>query len=160
VRPSALAFALGKSRSWITRFLNGQRQELQISDLDRIADFFGKETYQLFQPGNSFVTERRLSIRDRRTGEDRRVGHAYRAMLTTSHAIEAHRSHGKGRHADVVAAPLAEKLKRLAAAYERDLGALLTEATKSRGQNATPRGTVAGPHARRRAVRRSDSRKN
>ena len=86
-RASGLAFALRKHRSWMTRFLNGQRNELQIRDIDRIADFFGIATYQLFQPGISAVTERRRSG-ERRTGRDRRIGHAPRVALAsaTEHA--------------------------------------------------------------------------
>ena len=45
-----LASWLRKDKSWINKFLNGTR-EIQLKDLDRIADFFGLATYQLFQPG-------------------------------------------------------------------------------------------------------------
>lgn len=70
---TALARWLGKDRSWINKFLNGHR-EVQLKDLDRIADFFGIEAYQLFQPGISHLTERRKKS-DRRSGLDRRQGH-------------------------------------------------------------------------------------
>ena len=66
-----LAFALGKDKSWINKFLNGTR-EIQLKDLDAIASFFGCATYQLFQPGAAHITERR-SGKDRRTGYDRRI---------------------------------------------------------------------------------------
>lgn len=39
---------------------------------DRIADFFGVETYQLLQPGVASLTERRKA--ERRNGRERRVG--------------------------------------------------------------------------------------
>lgn len=73
-----LAFALGHGKSWINKFLNGDR-EVQLKDLDRIADFFGIATYQLFQPGITPLTERRHQ-KDRRSGHDRRVGHSHRLM--------------------------------------------------------------------------------
>lgn len=73
-----LASWLGRGKSWINKFLNGHR-EIRLTDLDRIADFFGLATYQLFQPGIGSSSERR-SGRERRCGRDRRVGHAYRMM--------------------------------------------------------------------------------
>lgn len=72
-----LASWLKHSRSWINKFLNGERQ-VQLKDLDRIADFFGIATYQLFQPGVSQLTERR--IQERRKRPDRRIGHQQREL--------------------------------------------------------------------------------
>ena len=74
---AALASWLRHSRSWINKFLNGERQ-VQLKDLDRIADFFGIATYQLFQPGISPLTERRVQQRRKRL--DRRIGHAHREL--------------------------------------------------------------------------------
>jgi hypothetical protein len=51
-------------------FTNDERN-LPLKYLDRIADFFGLATYQLFQPGISARYERRKA--ERRTGRDRRV---------------------------------------------------------------------------------------
>lgn len=83
---TALARHVRHSKAWINKFLNDQTDtvEIQIKDVDRIASFFGIEPYQLFQPGISALTERRLSI-DRRSGRERRVGHQGRelAMLRT-----------------------------------------------------------------------------
>ncbi len=67
------------SDPWLSAILTGKR-EAQFSDLDRIADFFGLATYQLFQPGISGVTERR-SGQDRRKGQDRRISHVTRQMI-------------------------------------------------------------------------------
>jgi len=67
----SLAMWLSHDKSWINKFLRGQRQ-MQLKDLDRVADFFGLETYQLFRPGASTDTERRRG-RDRRTGHERRI---------------------------------------------------------------------------------------
>jgi transcriptional regulator with XRE-family HTH domain len=84
---SDLAGWLNKDKSWINKFLNGSRQ-IQLKDLDRIADFFGLATYQLFQPGIVPGSERRGG-RDRRSGHDRRVSH--RHMIAVAAEIERHR---------------------------------------------------------------------
>jgi transcriptional regulator with XRE-family HTH domain len=64
---------------WLSNFLKGMRQ-IQLKDLDRIADFFGIATYQLFQPGLTAATERR-SAKDRRAGRERRISHAQKNMM-------------------------------------------------------------------------------
>lgn len=80
-KDSDLAQWCKKSRAWISKILAEDRddrtkvRELNVRDLDRIADFFGLATYQLFQPGISPLTERR-SGHDRRSGRDRRIGHS------------------------------------------------------------------------------------
>lgn len=81
-----LASWLGHKRSWMNKFLNGTR-EIQLKDLDRIADFFGLATYQLFQPGVAPGSERR-SGGERRSGHDRRVSHAHRQMLSVQQEID------------------------------------------------------------------------
>lgn len=81
-----LAGWLHKDKSWMNKFLNGSRQ-IQLKDLDRIADFFGLVTYQLFQPGVVPGSERRRG-RDRRSGHDRRVSHAHRQLTTVATEIE------------------------------------------------------------------------
>jgi hypothetical protein len=73
-----LAQWCGHDKSWINKFLNKGRG-ISLKDFDKIADFFGLETYQLFQPGISRLTERR-SQTDRRTGQDRRIGHTNRLV--------------------------------------------------------------------------------
>lgn len=86
---SALASWLRHDKSWINKILNGHR-EMQIEDFDRVADFFGIATYQLFQPGISRFTERR-SGKERRSGADRRVGHTFRMMGEAASDIESAR---------------------------------------------------------------------
>ncbi len=81
-----LARWLDHDKSWINKILNGHR-EMQIEDFDRVADFFGIATYQLFQPGISQVTERR-SGRDRRAGRDRRVSNAQRHLASVASEID------------------------------------------------------------------------
>lgn len=80
-----LASWLNKDKSWINKFLNGTR-EVQLKDLDRIADFFGLATYQLFQPGVVSGSERRTG-RERRQLPDRRVSHAQRNMIAVASEI-------------------------------------------------------------------------
>lgn len=74
------------SDPWLSYFLKGRRQ-IQMKDLDRIADFFGIATYQLFQPGLTQETERR-SGRDRRKNRDRRISHAQRNMIAVATEID------------------------------------------------------------------------
>jgi hypothetical protein len=72
---SSLAFFCRKTESWISQILTKPNRGFRMGELDCIADFFGLEVYQLFQPGISPLTERR-SGRDRRSGVERRVSHA------------------------------------------------------------------------------------
>lgn len=85
----ALARYCGHERSWINKVINGHR-ELQIQDLDRIADFFGIATYQLFQPGISPISERR-ERKDRRQGQERRIGHQQRELHNVAEDMNLHR---------------------------------------------------------------------
>lgn len=74
------------TETWISQILKGERA-VQLYDLDRIADFFGIATYQLLQPGISHLTERRKG--ERRSGRDRRISHAQRAMMEVAPRIRA-----------------------------------------------------------------------
>lgn len=76
-----------RTEGWISKIYRNQNREIPLKYLDRIADFFGLATYQLFQPGISPLTERR-SGRDRRTGDDRRISHAQRVMRETAPKLE------------------------------------------------------------------------
>ena len=153
-----LAKWCGKSDPWVSQFLRGERN-WQLEDLDRVADFFGLATYQLFQPGISSATERRNGL-DRRHGKERRVSHAQRVMLQTAVEIDAHRPQRKGAtHVAVVASsPHMARLTKLTEEYERRVSAILSEA-ESRGQDSGDRPPVAKTRARRRAVRGSHSQK-
>ena len=67
-----LAMWCRRTDSWLSKILDDQgNRGLPLKYLDRIADFFGIATYQLFQPGISPLLERRKG--DRRRGLDRRV---------------------------------------------------------------------------------------
>jgi transcriptional regulator with XRE-family HTH domain len=72
----ALAMWAGHRPAWLSKILSGDRG-IKLSDLDKIADFFGLTVAQLFQHGISTLTERRHA--ERRTGQDRRTGHDRRA---------------------------------------------------------------------------------
>jgi transcriptional regulator with XRE-family HTH domain len=85
-----LADWCGHSETWISSIFRGERQ-FRITDYDKIADFFGIAVYQLFQPGIAPITERRKPHSDRRSGEDRRVSKAHRAMLELRDEIDAAR---------------------------------------------------------------------
>lgn len=66
-----LAMWCRRTESWLSQIFIDEDRNVPLKYLDRIADFFGLATYQLFQPGISPLTERRTG-RDRRAGTDRR----------------------------------------------------------------------------------------
>lgn len=70
-----LAMWCRKSDAWLSKILSDspsdQARGMPMKYLDRIADFFGLATYQLFQPGLGGIGERRKA--ERRSGKDRRV---------------------------------------------------------------------------------------
>lgn len=148
----ALARWVGHSRSWLNKFLLGDR-EIQLRDLDRIGTFFGIEPYQLFQPGIGRLTERRSGL-DRRNGRERRIGHAVR--LATELQIEVNKvprlasargaPHGPSLVPHAVQVILADAERRIAAVY-----AQLGE------QASSPRGNGPGTAKRRRGIRGPDS---
>lgn len=71
-----LAMWCRRDDSWLSKIMDqGKDRNIQLAYLDRIADFFGIATYQLFQPGISPLTERRVHG-DRRSGRDRRLSRA------------------------------------------------------------------------------------
>lgn len=142
---STLASWLNHDKSWINKILNGHR-EMQIEDFDRVSDFFGIATYQLFQPGISTLTERRISG-DRRSGRDRRIGHAHRTMRAVAVDIDGARPKGRdGEQRDRIN----ERVKRLTAEYEQKLSALLAEDV-TRRQAAMDRDALTTAPARHRA---------
>jgi hypothetical protein len=144
-----------KSDPWVSQFLRGERNWM-LEDLDRVADFFGIATYQLFQPGISALTERRVGA-DRRSQRERRIGHSQRVMLDVAAEVDAHRPRRKGAHVAVVAAsPQMAALAKLTEDYERRVSALLTQA-ESRGQAPAARPPIAETRARRRAARGPDA---
>lgn len=71
----SLAQWAGHRPAWLSKILASERG-IKLSDLDKIADFFGLTVAQLFTNGISPLTERRRgerrSSQDRRSGQDRR----------------------------------------------------------------------------------------
>ncbi len=68
----ALARWCGRDESWLSHLLRNPNRGVPLKYLDRIADFFGIATYQLFQPGIAPLGERRKRG-ERRGGKDRRI---------------------------------------------------------------------------------------
>jgi hypothetical protein len=134
-----------RSESWISNIFKEERREFAVSILDRVADFFGVETYQLFQPGITPLLERR-SAADRRKGRERRIGHAHRLMVSLDSAVHPYRS--TPSHEETVghavrpspraAADLHARIARLTQQYEADLSALVSEADAGRQAPADP----------------------
>lgn len=76
-----LAAYCRRTESWLSQIFTDPERNMPLKYLDRIADFFGLATYQLFQPGISRMAERR-SGRERRSGFDRRVSRAGEILET------------------------------------------------------------------------------
>jgi transcriptional regulator with XRE-family HTH domain len=75
VDAKGLAFAVGHSQAWISKIMTGDRS-IRLSDIDKIADFFGLTAAQLVCHGIGPLTERRRAERrhgERRSVEDRRT---------------------------------------------------------------------------------------
>jgi hypothetical protein len=75
-----------RSDAWLSKILGKDNRNIPLEYLDRMADFFGLATYQLFQPGISPLHERRKGL-DRRKGRDRRLsamGHHVRESVSST----------------------------------------------------------------------------
>ena len=92
-----LAMWCRRSDPWLSKLFTDENRNIPLKYLDRIADFFGIATYQLFQPGISPLTERRKSA-DRRSGQDRRVSRAFPQVQTPSQSELAARFAGLDAH--------------------------------------------------------------
>src|SRR3989338_2840236 len=66
-----LAMWCRRSDPWLSKLFTDENRNIPLKYLDRIADFFGIATYQLFQPGISPLTESRKG--ERRKVADRRI---------------------------------------------------------------------------------------
>jgi transcriptional regulator with XRE-family HTH domain len=80
--PHDLAFFCRRSDAWLSKILGKDDRNVPMKYLDKIADFFGIATYQLFQPGISALTERRSRV-DRRVVQDRRVSQKMAALRSS-----------------------------------------------------------------------------
>lgn len=150
-----------RTESWISKIYRNANREIPLKYLDRIADFLGVATYQLFQPGISPLTERRRAI-NRRTVAERRIGHAQRELRTVAATVDAthpRRSTGVvgGAHeAARVPEGLPEAIRTFVADTERRLDLLLAQAHAGR-QTPRSRGSVTKARRRHRVAGGSDS---
>lgn len=132
------------SEVWISAILAGKR-EAQVKDLDRIADFFGLATYQLFQPGISPLTERRVGP-DRRSGSDRRIGQAQRAMLDLRAQLPPRRTTPSHEQTALSATAIRRILTDAATKIDRLVGAVGEQTPAPRPPGAAPRPRTRKPH--------------
>jgi transcriptional regulator with XRE-family HTH domain len=143
VDQKAVALAIGRHPTTLNKFLQGTR-EIQLKDLDALADFFGIRPYELFQPGGSTLTERR-SGQDRRAGRERRIGHAHRLMTAVSVEVVRHWRKGPAQlHGETTpASDPAAALEALVTEFEQRAAPLLAAADAvARGQVADHRGKL------------------
>lgn len=158
-----LAVWCHRKESWISKIMSEDRREFPQKYLDRIGDFFGLAAYELFQPGISALTERRLG--ERRQGRDRRVGHAYRLLGSLASEVNVYRPAAPkaGRNAEFTSATANSEtivaLKRLTVDYERRVTALLSQA-ESRRQTSSDRRALPPIPERHRTPSGSNSGEN
>lgn len=141
----------GNEDVWLSYVLSGKRG-LPLKYLDRIADFWGLQPYQLFQPGIGRFERRRA---ERRVQKERRMPVPARIAEELSARIDParpRRAEG-GSHES----PASSARRALIAKFERDLAAL--HATEPGGQTPAARRAVAGTRQRRRAPRGPDAEK-
>ena len=139
-----------RTESWISKIFQTDKREIPLKYLDRIADFFGLATYQLFQPGRSTTTERRRA--ERRFGSERRIGPQGRSLGALRAEIEAARPRKGESHAPT---PSEAAIQALAAEFMRRLRSLLAD--EPRRQAARTRKTQPAPRPRVRSPRRPTS---
>lgn len=152
-RKKDLAAFCWKSESWLTKILTESRRDVSIVDLDRIAEFFGRHVYELFQPGIVGVAERRSGLERRTAKADRRKTSPVRGMLPT--AVEAQQYRPRQRTAiDGVPPDQLETFHRLTAEYERQIAALLSGAADARHETAMAGKIVPRPRSHDRDPRR------
>jgi hypothetical protein len=138
-----LAIWCYRSESWISKIFTNVNREIPLKYLDRIADFFGLATYQLFQPGIASSTERRHS--ERRTSPERRVSHKFRAMESLRHAVESMQRDSDDERAPL---PTTSETARMSRTLQRiqtdiaDLAATLSDRRPARAAKSAP-----GTHA-------------
>lgn len=153
-----LAIWCYRSESWISKIFKETRREFPNKYLDRMADFFGLATYQLFQPGISPLTERRRS--ERRIGRERRISAAHRMMQETAAELDRVRPvTGKTRHADEAQVP--DPIQRILDQAARQIHQVRLvdprpALANTRRQTTVARRTKAAARSRARAVGGSD----
>jgi hypothetical protein len=139
-------------KSWINKFLNEGRG-VTLKDFDKIASFFGVETYQLFQPGISTLTERRSGL-DRRSAYERRVGHAGRQLAELRTEVNKHPAVASSMHGTPTTPRPSASAPEVRRILERAAAELF--AVQSGQQTPTPRARRPKLPRRDRPIRRSD----
>lgn len=81
-----------RTEGWLSQIFTNPERNVPLKYLDRIADFFGLATYQLFQPGIASRSERRSGL-DRRSRKDRRISSLNTAVRESVSAAIANLSH-------------------------------------------------------------------
>jgi transcriptional regulator with XRE-family HTH domain len=153
-----LAFAIKRHPTTINKFLQGTR-EIQLEDLDGIADFFGIQPYELFQPGGYALSERRSGL-ERRTGKERRVGEARRVMLHIATEVFRISRKGQPHHAQTTPADaLPDPLQTLVEEFEQRAAIILSTDAAARRQVAVDRVSVPQASPLVRPARRPRARK-
>lgn len=142
-----LAQWCGHTTPWLNAFLLGKRS-IPIKTLDRIADFFGIATYQLFQPGVARTTERRRG-QDRRAGLERRISHETRMVRELQNRLAAPKSRKADQ--DVDASPLG----RLVADIEHRIARFVAQQEASE-RSARTGDEISHPRSRRRDPHRKN----
>jgi transcriptional regulator with XRE-family HTH domain len=133
-----LAFYCRKSESWISKIFREERRGFGYKDLDRIAAFFGLDVFQLFQPGISPSSERRLGV-ERRGQRERRIGPVRQHEEELAQTIEAARPVRRDAHAVAhTDTQASQEVLRLANLLQRQLQTIL-EKTGTRRQTRDPR---------------------
>lgn len=132
--------------SWISKVFAEDRRTFPNKYFDRIADLFGLETYQLFQPGIAGVDRRGL---ERRTRSERRQSFAQKLHGSLRAEVDSIRQPAK-RGVDVP-----PELRRLTEDYERKAAALFSRAIAG-GQAPIPRAARARVTRHHRAPRGPD----
>jgi transcriptional regulator with XRE-family HTH domain len=138
---------------WVSQFLRGERN-WQLDDLDRVADFLGLDTHELFRPGIAAETDRRVA--QRRVNPERRVGHAVRNAVELAARIDPSRARKESGREHPPSLAQAAQLHNLIADFARRVGAVLSQ-VDPRGQTPNPRARRAKVSGRDRAVRGSGS---
>lgn len=130
---------------WVSQFLRGERS-WQLDDLDRVADFLRLDTYELFRPGISLQTDRRIA--QRRVGPERRIGYAARIADELASRIEPARRRRGSQDVDAAALARATQVKNIIADFARRIATVLPPADAG--------GQTAGTRRRRAKVPRRD----
>lgn len=82
-----------RTEGWISKIFRKGEREIPLKYLDRIADFFGLQAWQLFQPGITQASERRKRL-DRRHRAERRVANRMEMLnLQESRQMSEKRTH-------------------------------------------------------------------